>query len=94
MTTAKEFLESILESISWPEEEALTAAEEINDMIDSGDYTKEEIKQKVSKDFKYWLKVFGDDAQGKKDMEIFKDTLMGKLRKAEKVISEREASTL
>lgn len=47
------------------------------------DYTNDEIIQRVIKERDHWLKVFGNDEQGKADMkrfcQVFNDTIGAKL---------------
>lgn len=62
-----------LGSYDWPAEEAKAVSEIYLFMADSGDYSKDKLHQKVIKEREHWLKVFGNDDQGKEDMRRFSE---------------------
>jgi len=57
----------------WPAEEAQAISENYLFMAECGDYSKDDLHQKIVKERTHWVKVFGSDAQGLKDMARFSE---------------------
>lgn len=66
-------------SYDWAEEEALIQAQNMLESFEEGYYrSQDELHQAIIKTRNHWIKVFGSDEQGFKDMQQFAEVFNSK----------------